>query len=497
MAGTLVLRADADERIGTGHVMRCLALAQAWRAVGGRAVFAVRRAPTALLVRLRDEGCEVERLDNAPSNDETGVVAGLARHAAAVVVDGYGFGPAYVDALQEAGARVLYVDDDGRHGPYRADLVLDQNAFATAAMYTDRAPATRLLLGPRYALLRREFLRHRDAPRAAEAIARRVLVTLGGADPTGVTATVLAAAERVDVPLELDVVVGVANPRRDAVIAQAERARHVTRVLTAVDDMPERMGLADFAVAAAGATTLELAFMGVPSLLVAIADNQAPVAPAMAAAGCAVDLGRAEALDPDGLAAAMTALASDVGRRQAMSDAGRRLVDGDGAARVVFHLRAPSLRLRPAGASDARLLWTWANDPSVRAVSWSQAPIPWDGHVAWLDRRLADPDTTLWIAEAGGAPVGTVRCDRKGATAVVSVTVAPEARGQGLGPLLVWLAARRYFEQTDVDAIDAYIKPDNVASVRAFGKAGYRPAGSTVLEGHDALHYVLARSDLP
>jgi len=163
MSPVLLIRADADSRIGVGHVMRCLALAQAWQDSGGEAVFVATELPGGLEERLLHEGFQLIRIP-APvggPEDAAATLAAARNHSAVwIVVDGYAFTASFLDALREAGSRVLAIDDMANLERYPVDVLLNQNLSATPAAYDGRAgSSTTLLLGPRFSLLRREFRR--------------------------------------------------------------------------------------------------------------------------------------------------------------------------------------------------------------------------------------------------------------------------------------------------------------------------------------------------
>lgn len=145
--------------------------------------------------------------------------------------------------------------------------------------------------------------------------------------------------------------------------------------------------------------------------------------------------------------------------------------------------------LRPATMDDAALLFAWANDPETRVQSFNSDPIPWDGHVAWLGRVLADPARVVWLL-CDPVPVASIRFDAEVGRAVVSVQVAPERRGNGYGARVVAEASALYVTATG-RTIDAEIKPGNTASVRTFERAGYALADSG-----DPLRYELRPGDL-
>jgi len=282
MTGSLLLRADASETIGTGHVMRCLALAQAWQDTGGRVVFLMATEAPAVEARLQSEGMEVIHLPVQPgSRDDAIQTADLARRVGAdwVVVDGYHFGADYQRTIRGLGLHLLFIDDHGHADHYSADLVLNQNIHAHEGIYKNREPYTRLLLGTRYVLLRREFLKWRGWKREIPEVARKVLVTMGGSDPDNVTLKVIQALQQVDVDgLETIVVVGGGNPHYEELQSSVQESRFPVLLESNVTNMPELMAWADVAVSAGGSTSWELAFMGVPALVLILANNQRSIA---------------------------------------------------------------------------------------------------------------------------------------------------------------------------------------------------------------------------
>jgi UDP-2,4-diacetamido-2,4,6-trideoxy-beta-L-altropyranose hydrolase len=336
VSGNLLIRCDASVAIGTGHVMRCLALAQAWNDSSGHAVVAMAETTPAVEERVHAEKFDVVRLaESAGSAGDAERTARLARQEAAswVVVDGYVFGAAYQACLRRAGLKVLFLDDNGHAEHYSADLVLNQNPHARAGLYPSREPGTRLLLGSQFALLRREFRAWAGWGREIPLVARKVLVTLGGSDPDNVTGRVARAilSER---ELEGIVVAGGSNPhvpKLRRLTGESERVRLVQNA----DNMPELMAWADVAVSGAGTTSWEICFMGLPALLIVLADNQEPVARELGEQGTVLNLGRGAAVTEGAIMDRLRSVISSHNLRQAMSGSARTLIDGRGAERVV------------------------------------------------------------------------------------------------------------------------------------------------------------------
>lgn len=340
--GALLIRADASVAIGTGHVMRCLALAQAWQDAGGRAVFAMAHSTPAVGERLRAENCAVVTWKvEVGSADDTARTCALAREVGArwVVADGYELGADYQLALKQNGFRVLFIDDNGHCGAYVADVVLNQNIHAGADLYRNRSPHTSLLLGTQYALLRREFLCLRGYHREIPTVARKLLVTMGGSDPGNVTLRVLDAIDQVTVSgLEMAVVVGGSNPHTASIKQRVAACRHGCRLLSNVIDMTELIRWADLAVSAAGTVCWEYCLAGLPAVLLATADNQIAAAMTLHAAGAAILAGKGDEIAGPEMAAVITRLVNSPAERQSVSRKAQTVVDGRGAERTLSSL---------------------------------------------------------------------------------------------------------------------------------------------------------------
>jgi UDP-2,4-diacetamido-2,4,6-trideoxy-beta-L-altropyranose hydrolase len=490
---TILIRADASTSIGTGHVMRCLALAQAWQEANGQATFAMASEAPALEARLAAKGVDVVHLSAQPgSADDARQAAALARAKGAtwIVVDGYHFGAEYQRALKDCDLHLLFVDDYGHASHYYADLVLNQNIYADESLYASREPGTRLLLGTRYAMLRREFWPWRGWRREIPQVAHKVLVTMGGSDPDNAT---LKAIQALQAPgLEAKIVVGPANPNLETLRRAVRDSGDRAQLLTTVDDMPGLMAWADLAVAAGGSTCWELAFMGVPSVVLVLAENQQAIAEELDRIGVALNLGWHGQVAPEHILRAVARLSASAGMRAKMARRGQELVDGEGADRVVMRLRGQKIRLRQVGEGDVRLIWEWANDPAVRAASFSSEPIPWEQHRQWFRAKLNDPDCVFYIAiDEEETPIGQVRYDVSGHEAVVSISLDVNFRGKGYGSAIIEFAARKLYRTVGAKLIHAYVKTDNEASISAFLKAGFKKMEPTTVCGQPVVHLAL------
>jgi UDP-2,4-diacetamido-2,4,6-trideoxy-beta-L-altropyranose hydrolase len=331
-------RADADFQSGTGHFMRCLALARAWKSHGGEADFLSATTVPALSQRLNDAGIGHYPIQSRyPSDDDMSVTGTwLKKHPGAwLIVDGYQFDSEYQRWAQSSGAHVMVIDDFVRLSDYRAEVLLDQNAGAEERIYPAEG-TTIHLLGPEYAILAPEYGVSRSHRGDSKPDARKVLVTFGGSDPARQTIRVVRALRdhSTTAGLEVHVIVGPAN---DQITQIRQEVDDIPRfqMMSNPEDLASQMSWADAAVVSGGTTLWELACIGIPMVVIQIAENQKSGAEAIATAGAAVNLGWCERFSDSDVAEALDELLRDPKRRAAMSNGGRSLIDGKGADRVV------------------------------------------------------------------------------------------------------------------------------------------------------------------
>ncbi|MEQ9667160.1 UDP-2,4-diacetamido-2,4,6-trideoxy-beta-L-altropyranose hydrolase [Coleofasciculus sp. G2-EDA-02] len=496
----IAIRADASTQIGTGHLMRCLAIAQAWQEVEEPVILVMATLTPALETRLKLESLEVIHLSIQPGSTDdaratVAVVKGLGINW--VVVDGYHFGTEYQQILKKAGLSLLFLDDYGHAEHYWADIVLNQNVYADEFLYVNREPYTQLLLGTRYALLRQEFWQWQGWQRVISPVANKILVTLGGGDADNVTLKVIQALKMIETEiLEVVVVVGGSNPHYEQLQLAIDLSRGSMRLEKNVTNMPELMAWADVGVVAGGSTSWELAFMGLPSIVLILADNQRPIAETLGEMGVAVNLGWHEDVSVTDIAQAMKRLLLSSGMRAEMARCGQELIDGEGTARVLMHLQNKPLRLRPVRQEDCKLLWEWANDPEVRAASFSSEPIPWEKHLQWFSNKFNDSNCYIFIIlDNQDEAIGQVRFQRQDRNqAEMSISLDKNKRCSGYGSRIIDIATKEIFTRTSLQVVYAFIKQTNEISIGAFEKASFKKNGTKTIKGNVAIHYVMFKS---
>ena len=496
----VLIRADASPTIGSGHIARCLPLARVLRAQGSHVAFACRRLPGHRLEALRAEGFETFALPERYANEDPqqAIESMLPWQADIdalgsqlegqaefdwIIVDHYGLDHHWQTAARRWAHRIAAVDDLATRR-YSVDLLLNQNLSGLSENYAPLLPeGCRTLLGPRYALLREEF----NCPAIEiKPKARRVLVNFGGFDAAMQTHhAMLALADFTE--LQVDFVAGADNPAWAQMQALAE-TRPNWRLHSFVSDFYQRMSEADLFVGAGGGTSWERAALGLPTICIAVSNNQQANGKVMAVKGEHVFMGAREQVSVEQLRDAIGFVADNYYLRQGLAERSRQLVDGRGALRVAAALAGAVLAIRPATLEDARLLFDGRNAETVRCWSLASAEIDWSQHVNWLTASLRNPQRLLLIAESDDGPVGVLRYDLRGFAAEVSIYLLEGRFGLGWGKALLARGeafVTRHWPQ--LTAITAQVLPGNRASLNVFRDAGFTQSAcafTRVLKDH-------------
>lgn len=463
----LVIRADGGPQIGGGHIVRCLTLAKEAARRNHDVQFIVAAGPMA--ERVRDAGFAVAALSaeahmpevhpphagwleaswQADAAFTAKVVADM--QADWLIWDHYGLDWRWVMKARaaRAGLRVLALDDlDDRE--LGSDMVLDPARMGMSARQYS-VPAA--LHGPQFALLRPEFAQLRPAALARRGgPVRRVLIVPGIMDAAGLAPAALRALDGID--LQVEVVMGAASQSVDEVKAMVATNPYWTLTLDATD-VGQRMVAADLCIGAGGGTAWERCCMGLPSVVVAVARNQDAGIAVLAEAGAVVTA------TLDRLRGVVVKAIADA-PKLATQAAG--LCDGLGARRVLDALEA---RLRPITVNDARQLFTWRNQPHIRASSHTQTPLVWEDHTIWVTRALQHKETFWRIYQEGGRDIGAVMVTDKGGgicqwSFYIGATDAP----RGAGGRMLAMVLSSLADQTDAVMIEGEVLAGNTASVR-------------------------------
>jgi UDP-2,4-diacetamido-2,4,6-trideoxy-beta-L-altropyranose hydrolase len=339
-----VFRVDADPRIGIGHLIRCLTLADALVLHGAALRFVSRRLAESLRMQITSRGHEFHAIDYAGDTVDEGADAAATARAIAdrqwdwIVADHYALGARWERAMRAHGRHILAIDDlADRH--HDCDAILDQNYFVEGEQrYLGKVPADcEVLAGPTYALLRPEYREHRERLRRPNKTPGRVFVFFGGTAPFRLNALAVEALSDPQLRhLEIDLVCGGEAESHERLRHQAS-GRAATRIHALRPHLADLMADADLALGAAGTTTWERMCLGLPSLVVTTAENQLPISRRLAEQKLIRLIGGSESITADDIRRAMLAELHEP-NDDAIRE-GMRICDGAGTLRVVASMR--------------------------------------------------------------------------------------------------------------------------------------------------------------
>ena len=487
----VAIRVDASTLIGSGHVMRCLALAHALRDRGAEVLFISRAHEGNLLERVQVQGFVARSLPAPPQDapesygllkvsqttDAAETLASLADDPIDwLIVDHYGLGQQWEDLLLPR-VEQLGVLDDLADRPHTCQLLLDPTYPGSASRYADLVPqSATLLLGPRFALIDRHFAQARSWPGPGHEQEESLFVFFGGSDLPNLTGQTLAALDSPALAdLRTEVVIGSTNPHLDELRTQIDQ-RPDSHLHGPREHLADLMAASTIAVGAGGVSVWERLCLGLPSVVVSLADNQVASCRALAEAGLLTYAGHLGEFTAADLEHRIEQLRSNASSLRQAATRGMAEVDGLGAARVA-ELLCPTptieLELRSVTLADVGTAFMWANDPEVRRQSIHTQVIDWHSHVEWFASKLDDPKCFMFILEAKGLPVGQARFDVMATgEGLLDYSVDPVFRGRGWAAILLQKAIEDLGFR-GINSVLADVRDGNIASFKALTGAGF------------------------
>lgn len=494
-----VIRTDASLHIGSGHVMRCLAIADELRGRGGNVRFLCREHPgnlcdlieargfcvtllplmesIDLLAEMRDGSSQSSSLGADWETDANQTIETIQTRDAVdwLIVDHYAINILWEEKVRDSVAHIMVIDDLANR-KHNCDLLLDQNYVRNVEnRYDQLVPShCKKLLGPRYTLLRPEFSSTRKALRKRNGNVRRILVFFGGMDSTNETSKAIHALHKLPHSnIQVDVVLGRGSPNHDEVQRLCSSSANY-HFYCQVSNMAELMASADLSIGAGGGTMWERCCLGLPSIVISVADNQNHSSEAIAMAGGILYLGACQSTSIDHITSALELASSTPYLLMSMSESAQKFVDGLGVGRVVRQLIKKQILLHRATEEDCDRVYRWRNSEEIRRFSINSASIPYEDHVQWYRKALVDPNREILIGEIDDEPVGVLRYEKDGECATVSVYLVPGNQGMGIGISLIeqgslWIEENWH----GLKEIYAHIKASNDASRAAFRSAGF------------------------
>jgi UDP-2,4-diacetamido-2,4,6-trideoxy-beta-L-altropyranose hydrolase len=494
MTQNIAFRVDASSAIGTGHLMRCLALADELSSCGAKIHFVCRHLLAPLQSVLIQRGFQFSKigsdldppaledmgdrhaawLGTLQHIDSTQSIAALAGDTWDwLIVDHYALDAEWEKALRCVALKIAVIDDlfDRSHD---CDLLLNQNFNSDENEHYSRLVSGGCIvrLGPRFALLRDEFQNFRRVVKARSGKVDRILVFFGGIDFHNYTGVVLEALEKLRVfKFAVDVVVGSQHPRLDEILQKCAANDFVCHVQT--DRMPELIATADLAVGAGGIALWERCCLGLPSLVVPTADNQSMQVFEAALRGL-VYAPSSGVWDKELFIGHLRSLLQNPCLLRFVSQQCLSQVDGRGSNRIANDLMYPTISIRRAIENDSRKIYAWRNEQVVRMASRNSKIISWSDHKRWFDEILRDKNRCLLIGEFEEQSVGVIRFNLDDDTAEVSIYLASNWIGRGVGKLFLQSAELWLVDHVPrVHKLKAVVLGENSRSWRLFEESGY------------------------
>lgn len=477
---TIVIRVDASNLIGRGHAMRCLSLADGLRAWGSEPYFICREMSGDLIALLQARHYRVYSFKEGDDAEQTlTILQEINRDCDEItlIVDHYNLEIAWEQKIRIAVSQLIVLDDLANR-QHDCNLLIDPSLDRKESDYKNLVPENaRLLLGPSYALLSNTYsslrysaLAHRNQTDSI----KRLIVSMGGTDPDNATTLIMDALFLVKTVLSIDVVVSSTWPQLQALKEKASHLHHKMHFHVDMPNLAELMLAADLAIGAGGVTAYERCCLGLPTIMIAIADNQHHNARTLQHKKATLFLGDASALHKKEIANAVNALIHNPLEWKSMSRAAATVCDGYGVNRVVSQLllEKSSVNLRPVTFNDSELILAWQQNPTTREYARNTNAPSRSEHEQWLQKRLNNPNCLFNLVVLNNEPVGVLRFDRvsdQSNTFEISILVAPQHRKKGIAASALRLS-RKLFPNLD---FYAEVYANNKASHQLFSKAGY------------------------
>ena len=451
--------------MGLGHISRCLALAEILSQE-----FHVRLATSASNAELAQltgkASIDVFTLpENSPGKDAAHELGKYLAGDEIIVLDGYHFSSEYESQLKGLAGAVVFIDDiPSRHT--LADVVIN---FCGALSEDDYSLElyTRLFTGLEYLFLRSPFLR--NPPQ--KTYSNRLFINMGGTDPENNTLEVLRTVLLSEFTGEIVIVVGAQYKFRDTLKVEMQTAagRSTLHIGLSAEDIYHVMSNCALAILPPSTVCLEYLSTGGLAFLHQTAHNQSCLNKYLQ------DINLALRMDDFGHIISSNKLAAAFESSLSFQ---KKIFNGGSIGRLTNIFRSLavscSLSLRQAGINDVNRCFDWANDPEVRKYSYSSKQIQWDQHVSWFQKKINDPGCIYFIASIGAVDVGQIRFDLiEGSGHQISYSLDKNWRGKGLSPALLLKAVQALQKVTTVKRIVGFVRNENIASVKAFQRAGF------------------------
>jgi len=474
--------------------MRCLALAKELYEKNTEIVFVCRDLPGNICDKIKSYGFTVFLLPftpefNTPTDQLNNLSNSIIYEDASstceilssyplfdwLILDHYSLDQKWEDVVQPIAKRIFVIDDMANR-PHNCDAILDQNLHKDMEYRYQNLLKTncRQFMGPRYALLRSEFKKQRQVFQEKNKTIETLLIMFGGTDPDNETLKVLQALITIEnIDIQINVIISEKNQYLNKIRTLIGQIKNAC-LISNPNNVAELMANADLAIGAGGSSSWERCCVGLPSVLVSMAENQEEVCASLSDAGAAIYIGSTKTTTVSQYKYLIPYLINNPEHVDRMRKRARELVDGRGCERIKKWIYTPDIKLRFAGKNDCIPMFYWRNDINTRKYSHDPTPLNYDKHLAWCNEAIADPKCVILVAEIESLSISIVRFDINNGNAKISLYLVPKYAGQGLGEHVLKSAIKWVKNNyPNINELRAEIKSENIPSLKTFINAGF------------------------
>lgn len=480
---------EANRETGLGHLTRCISIYQAFeeRNIIPKIYLFGDDLAIPMINDLNVEICNW--LEN--QND----IFRKIKYSDVIIVDSYLATKEFYDNISKLTLIPVYFDDYLRI-EYPSGVIINGAINAESLPYK-KLISHEYLLGTKYLPLRKEFWDVVEKPLRLDM--QNMLITFGGTDKLNLTTRIQRLLLRNYPTFKKRIIV---NNTFENLSQLEELKDNNTEIYNSPspNELIKIMNDTDLAICGAGQTVNELARLGIPTVAIAIAENQK-----LQMNGWVKEkfLPMELTYDLPNLEHRLSLIITNYRKKQvreAISKIGKQKVDGNGAKRVVQfiidkHVGKSGFYFRHAIAKDATIIFNLANDRLVRANSINTEPIKWGDHLDWFSGKLLDDNCFFLLAfTPSNKFIGQVRFDIKGYYAEINISIDKDFRGKGYSKQLIFTASYKLFhDMPNVNFINAIIRPNNTPSIKAFTKAGYKFVQKEIINDQEFYLYQLKK----
>lgn len=485
----VLFRCDASKNIGSGHVMRCLTLANEMKSRNWDCAFITTKDSGPFL---NDRDFQLFFIQGKSFEDEINNILSTAKTYQAdwIIFDHYDRDEEVESIVRSAGFRIAVIDDlaDRKHD---CDVLIDQTYRRSKDDYSGLIPyETKQLIGADYTLIAPQFSQLRTQAlekRSKTATVENILVSLGSTNYKNCTGFVLQALrEYKSSKLNIDVVLGAAAENvpliKKLIKDTNENSIHNAKFHQNISNMNELMLKADVAIGAGGTTSWERCCLGLPTIMIEIADNQTFLTKKLEDNKAIINLGRLENLTSQILNSELKKLIFSNDTLKALSKNAFSVCDGRGRDRILPELlremktkNDKEVRLRFLRMEDADQLLCWQSAPGLREYSRNPEVPTREEHEEWMACSINKTNRYPYIITVDEKPAGIIRLDKLDNENLFEISILVDPGFQGIG--LAKAAHNLMIQMHGNIKILAEIHPENRPSLKLFKSLGYKKQG--------------------